>query len=57
MTFEAIQLDTNAATHIVNRLDTLESESSWHVPTIMMDRAAVARAITLELRRGTWVRR
>jgi hypothetical protein len=57
MTSKAIQLDINAATHIANRLDTLESESSWHVPTIMMDRAAVARAITLELRRGTWVRR
>ena len=57
MTSEAIQLDTNATTHIVNWLDIPEIESSWPVPTIMMDRAAVARAIMLELRRGTWGRR
>jgi len=57
MTSEAIQLDTNATTHIVNWLDIPEIESSWPVPTIMMDRAAVASAIALELRRGTWGRR
>lgn len=57
MTSEAIQLDTDATTHIVNRLDIPEIESSWPVPTIMMDRAAVASAISLELRRGTWGRR
>jgi len=62
MTSEAIQLDTHATTHIVNWLDipeieSSEIESSWPDPTIMMDRAAVASAISLELRRRTWRRR